>query len=148
MAIDSLRIDFDPFTSFGWNFLLAKNKVWFTYDPDYDPADNEYTRLFKLTDADPTDPYSDIVTLDTFNFGDYGLGRTQHFSLNYSGQILFNAERADGDDFAVVGVIDQNFNLLDTLHYAIGEDEITYHNAFPVAEDNSFYIVTTSRLIR
>ena len=147
LTIDSLRIDFDPITSFGWNFLLTKDKVWFTLDPKYDPDKNQFTKLYKLTDADITDPYSDIIVIDTMNLGDYGIGRVQQIGMNYSGQIVFNAENTDTSP-GLVGVISQDFELLDTLVFSTLPGEITYHNAFPIDEENSFYIVTTHRLIK
>lgn len=72
----------------------------------------------------------------------------QHFSLNYSGQIVFNSDNDNTQGFATVGIIDQNFNMLDTLQYATLPNEIVNHNAFPVDENNSFYIVTTKRLLK
>ena len=148
ITADSLRIDFDFIASFGWNFLLTNDKVWFTYDPKYDPEENEYTRLFKLTDADINDPYSNIIVLDTFNFGDIGLNRVQHYSLSYDGHLFFNSENFVENGYATVGVISQDFELLDTLRYATEPDEITHHNAFPIDENNSFYLTTNKRLIK
>ena len=148
VTIDSQRIDFDPIASFGWNFLLTKNNVWFTYDPKYDPEENQYTRLFKLTDADPNDLFSEIVVLDTLNFNDFGVNRVQHFSLNYEGQIVFNSENNPETNRGTVGVISQEFEVLDTLQFVTQPGEITHHNAFPIEPDNSFYILTTHRLIK
>ncbi|MEM9822539.1 MAG: T9SS type A sorting domain-containing protein [Bacteroidota bacterium] len=148
ITADSLRIDFDFFQSFGWNFLLAKNKIWFTYDPKYDPTDNKTTRLFKLTDADTSDVYSEIIVLDTFDFGDYGINRVQHYSLNYDGQIVFNSDNNTEEGYGTVGVVTQDFELLDTLRFSTTADEITNHNAFPIDENNSFYITTTKRLLK
>ncbi|MEL6659938.1 MAG: T9SS type A sorting domain-containing protein [Bacteroidota bacterium] len=148
VAVDSLRIDFDPITSFGWNFLLTNNQVWFTYDPKYDPEEEEFTRLFKITDAEADNPYSELQLVDTFNFGPTGINRIQQFNLNYKGEIVFNSENDEEQGWATVGVLDQNFNLLDTLHYTTSEGEIVHHNAFPIDEDNSFFIVTTHRMIK
>ncbi|MEO1627843.1 MAG: hypothetical protein AAFV25_22030, partial [Bacteroidota bacterium] len=148
VTADSLRIDFDPVRSFGWNFLLAKNKIWFTYDPKYNPDNGQFTRLFKLTDRDTTDIFSDIITLDTFDFGAVGINRVQHFSINYSGQIVFNSDNNEEEGFGTVGIISQDFELLDSLRFATMADEITNHNAFPIDENNSFYITTNKRLIK
>ncbi len=148
VTVDSLRIDFDPFQSFGWNFLLTKNKVWFTYDPKYNPSNNQYTRLFKLSDADTTDIFSDIIVLDTFNFGDYGINRVQHYSINYNGDLVFNSDNNIDEGYGTVGIISQDFQLLDTLRFSTTADEITNHNAFPIDENNSFYITTNKRLIK
>ena len=147
LTVDSMRIDFDPLASFGWNFLLTKDRVWFTYDPKYDPEANQFTRLFKLGDEDPQDPYSEIVQLDELNLGDWGLNRVQHFALNYEGHIVFNSENDEEKGHATVGIISQNFEMLDTLHYATSPDEITHHNAFPIDENNTFYITTNKRII-
>lgn len=148
LALDSLRIDFDPIASFGWNFLLTTDHVWFTYDPKYDPDNDRTTRLFKLTDADVSDPYSDIILLDTFDFGDYGINRVQHFSINYDGHLVFNSENDVDSGYATTGIISQDFMMLDTLRYTTLPNEIVRHNAFPIDENNSYYIVTTHRLIR
>ncbi|MDX2135340.1 MAG: T9SS type A sorting domain-containing protein [Saprospiraceae bacterium] len=147
ITIDSLRIDFESFNSFGYNFLLSKNKVWFTYDPKYNPANNQYTRLFKLTDADTTDPYADIVVLDTFNFGDYGINKVNMYNLNYNGEIVWYAEEDVVNNIAFAGVIDQNFNMLDTLVFSRLPNERINHNSIAVDENNTFYIVTSHRLI-
>lgn len=147
-AIDSVRIDFDALNSVGYNFLLSKNKVWFTYDPDYDPASNKSTRLFKLTDADPTDPYSAIVVLDTLDLGDYQLNKVGAYSLNYAGQIVFNSHADPVNGWATTGIIDQDFNVLDTLHYTLFPNEEVHHNSIAIDETNAYYIVTTHRLIQ
>ncbi len=147
IAADSLRIDFDPIASFGWNFLLGKDRSWYTYDPKYDPETGQSTKLIKLTDANIDDPYSEIIELDRFDFADYGINRVQHFSLNYNGQIVFNSENDESKGYAIVGIISPNLELLDTLRYPTEPGEIVHHNAFPIDENNSFYIITTTRLI-
>ncbi|MEM7654920.1 MAG: T9SS type A sorting domain-containing protein [Bacteroidota bacterium] len=148
LAIDSLRIDFDPLGSVGYNFLLSKDNIWFTYDPDDNPSQGEYTRLFKLTDADTTDPYSDIVVLDTFSFEGYNINKVGAYSLNYSGHIVSNSHADPVNGWATTGVIDQNFQLLDTLRYSLFPDEEVHHNSIAIQEDNAYYIVTTHRLIQ
>lgn len=148
VTADSLRIDFDPLQSFGWNFLLAKNKTWFTYDPKYNPQNDQFTKLYKLSDEDTTDVYSKIIVLDTFDFGEFGVNRVQHFSLNYSGQIVFNSDNNTEERYGTIGIISQEFELLDTLRFSTDTDEITNHNAFPIDENNSFYITTNKRLIK
>jgi hypothetical protein len=35
------------------DFLVAKNNIWFTYDPKYNPAKKEFTTLFWLMLASP-----------------------------------------------------------------------------------------------
>lgn len=147
VTADSLRIDFDPIASFGWNFLLSKDRTWYTYDPKYNPEAGQSTKLIKLTDADPNDPYSEIIELDRFDFDDYGINRVQHFSLNYSGQIVFNSETDESKCYATIGIISSDLELVDTLRYPTAPGEIVHHNAFPIDENNSIYIVTTSRLI-
>ena len=146
LTLDSLRIDFDFLTSFGWNFLLTADRNLFVPDPKYDPSKDEYTRLFKIADEDPNDPFSSMTVKDIFNFGDYNIGRTQQIALNYRGEIVFNAEN-DENNPGLVGILSQDFELLDTLQFTPFPGEITYHNAFPVDEENSFYIVTTHRLM-
>ncbi len=147
VAADSLRIDFDPIASFGWNFLLTKDRNWYTYDPKYDPETGQSTKLIKLTDADPNDPYSEIIELDRFDFGSYDINRVQHFSLNYRGQIVFNSENDESKGYATLGIISPDLDLLDTFRYSTEPGEIVHHNAFPIDENNSLYVVTTSRLI-
>ncbi len=148
ITVDSLRIDFDAFTSFGWNFLLAKDKTWFTYDPKYDPEQNQFTRLIKLGDVDPQDSRSEIQKVGEVSFGDFGINKVQHFSMNYRGQIVFNSDNDVDKLRGTVGVISQDLQLLDTLQFVTTADEITNHNAFPIDENNSFYITTNKRLIK
>ena len=147
VAVDSIRIDFDFITSFGWNFLLTKDKIWYTYDPKYDPEEEEFTRLFKIGDVDNQDPYSEMVLLDTFNFGNIGINRTQHFSINYSGQIVFHSENNEAEGYATLGILSPDFEVLDTLNYTTSPGEIVHHNAFPIDENNAMYMVTTERMI-
>jgi hypothetical protein len=147
IAVDSLRIDFDPVTSFGWNFLLSKNKIWFTYDPKYDPEEGQSSRIFKLTDEDTSDIYAPIVVLDTFDFGDIGLNKVQHYQITYDGNILFGSENDEENGYATIGILTKDFELLDTLRYLTLPGEITHHNAFTLEETNHIYLVTTERMI-
>ncbi|MEM1321948.1 MAG: T9SS type A sorting domain-containing protein [Bacteroidota bacterium] len=148
VAIDSLRIDFDRLNSNGYNHMLTKDRIWFTYDSDYDPAKGEYTRLFKMSDEDPNDPYSDIVMLDTFSFEKYGINKVSMYNLNYRGEIVWYSHEDFAKQSAWVGMIDQDLNLLDTLRYSLYPNEIVNHNSIAVDENNSFFIVTTHRLIQ
>ncbi|MGD1841371.1 MAG: hypothetical protein ACFB0B_10810 [Thermonemataceae bacterium] len=141
------KIDSDWLKSFGWNFLQTKDHIWYTYDPKYNPKKKEYTRLFKLTDAVKGDPYADIKLVNTFNFGDYGIHKVQHFGINYAGQIVFASDNDKGASDCIVGVISSDFQLLDTLRIKTKPNEFFGHNAFPIDENNRFYLVTTQRLI-
>lgn len=147
LAVDSFRLDFNTLTSNGYNHLLSKNRIWFSYEPTYDPADNRYSRLFKFSDADTTDPYSPIVALDTLDFGDYGINRVNMYNLNYNGEIVWYSEEDEVNNIAYAGIIDQDFNMLDTLVFARLPDERINHNSISVDENNTFYIVTSHRLI-
>ncbi|MEM8928201.1 MAG: hypothetical protein AAGC45_08350 [Bacteroidota bacterium] len=145
--VSKLKIDKDWLTSFGWNFLQTKGNVWYTYDPKYNPAKNQYTRLFKVEDKNEKDPYSSLVIKDTFNFST--MGKVQHFGVNYSGQIVFASDNDKGKLDCTIGVLSNQFELLDTLKIpSIGNNEIFGHNAFPIDDNNSFYIVSSKRLIR
>ncbi|MEM1260652.1 MAG: hypothetical protein AAGH81_19160, partial [Bacteroidota bacterium] len=145
--VSKLKIDKDWLTSFGWNFLQTKGNVWYTYDPKYNPAKNQYTRLFKVEDKNKKDPYSSLVIKDTFNFST--MGKVQHFGVNYSGQIVFASDNDKGKLDCTIGVLSNQFELLDTLKIpSIGNNEIFGHNAFPIDDNNSFYIVSSKRLIR
>ena len=148
VAVDSFRVDFDPITSFGWNFLLTNDKVWFTYDPKYDPENGESTKMIKLSDEDPEDPYSKIIALDTFDFGDHGINRVQTYALNYDGDIVFTSENNIDSGYAVIGILSQEFELLDTLHFHSEEGEIFHHNSIAIDENNAFYFVTTNRMVQ
>ncbi len=148
IAIDSFRLDFNTLSSNGYNHLLTKNKTWFSYEPTYDPANDEYSQLFKFSDADTTNPYSPIVVLDTFDFGDYGINRVNMYNINYDGQIVWYSEKDPDLNIAYAGVIDQDFNLLDTLVFDALPDERINHNSISVDEHNAFYIVTSHRLIQ
>ena len=148
IAIDSFRLDFNTLQSNGYNHLLSKNKIWFSYEPTYDPSENKYSQLFKFSDADTTNPYSPIIVLDTFDFGDYGINRVNMYNLNYDGQIVWYSEKDPDTEVAYAGVIDQDFNLLDTLVFNTLPNERVNHNSIAVDENNSFYIVTSHRLIQ
>ncbi|MGD1840042.1 MAG: T9SS type A sorting domain-containing protein [Thermonemataceae bacterium] len=147
LAIDSVRLDFNTLESNGYNHLLTKNKVWFSYEPTYDPANDEYSQLFKFSDEDPTDPYSPIVVLDTLDFGDYGVNRVNMYNLNYNGEIVWYSEEDVVNNIAYAGVVDQDFNMLDILTFDRLPDERINHNSISVDENNTFYIVTSHRLI-
>jgi len=148
VAVDSIRIDFDSFTSFGYNHLLSRNKIWFSYDPDYDPQRDRYTHIFKFTDADTANPYSDIIVLDTFDFAEWEVPAVNMYNLNYKGEIVWYSERDTADAYAYAGVIDQDFNMLDTLRFSVLPAERVNHNSISVDEENNFYIVTSHRLIQ
>lgn len=147
VAIDSLRLDFNTLQSNGYNHLLTKNKIWFSYEPTYNPVNNKFSELFKFSDADTTNPYSPIVALDTLNFGDYGINRVNMYNLNYNGEIVWYSEEDVVNNIAYAGVIDQNFNMLDTLVFNRLPNERINHNSISVDENNTFYIVTSHRLI-
>jgi Secretion system C-terminal sorting domain len=144
--IDSYKIDDDAFRSFGWNFLVAKNNVWFTYDPKYNPAKNEFTTLFKLTDEQPGNYRSKIKLIDTYNFGN--MGKIQFYAINNRGEIMFYSDNDKGKRDIIVGVITQDFQLLDTLRIQSKKNEIAGHNSFPVDDDNSIYFQTTERFFK
>lgn len=148
VAIDSFRLDFNTLQSNGYNHLLTRNKIWFSYEPTYDPSNNRYSRIFKFSDQDTTDPYSPIVQLDEFDFGDYGINRVNMYNLNYEGHIVWYSEKDPTTGVAYAGVIDQDFNLLDTLSFTALPNERINHNSISVDENNSFYIVTSHRLIQ
>ncbi|WP_340062969.1 T9SS type A sorting domain-containing protein [Ascidiimonas aurantiaca] len=147
VAIDSLRLDFNTLASNGYNHLLTKNKIWFSYEPTYDPANNKFSELYKFSDADTTNPYSPIIALDTLNFGDYGINRVNMYNINYNGEIVWYSEKDPNLNIAYAGVIDQNFNMLDTLQFSTLPNERVNHNSISVDENNTFYIVTSHRLI-
>ena len=148
VAIDSFRLDFNTLQSNGYNHLLTKNKIWFSYEPTFDPSDGKFSEIYKFTDADPNDPYSPIVLLDVFDFGAYNISRVNMYNLNYDGQIVWYSEKDPNTGIAYAGVIDQNFNLLDTLKFDALPNERINHNSISVDENNSFYIVTSHRLIQ
>lgn len=148
VAVDSFRLDFNTLSSNGYNHLLSKNRIWFSYEPSVNPDNNKYSQLFKFSDADVNDPYSDIVVLDTFDFGNYGINRVNMYTLNYDGQIIWYSEKDPDNEIAYAGVIDQQFNLLDTLVFSTLPNERVNHNSISVDENNSFYIVTSHRLIQ
>ncbi|MEM7510562.1 MAG: T9SS type A sorting domain-containing protein [Bacteroidota bacterium] len=148
LAIDSLRIDFDRFNSVGYNFLLSRDRVWFSYDNAYEPERDKYSKLFRFTDRNKNDPYSGIIEEAELNFKDYDINKVGAYSLNYSGQIVFNSHSDFEAGWATTGVIDQELTLLDTLRYTIFPNEEVHHNSIAIDENNSYYIVTTHRLIQ
>ncbi len=147
-TIDSLRIDFDFMTSFGFAFIQAKGNKWFVPDPKYNPQSNEYSRIVKIEDVDPSNPYSEVRESGVFSFEGTPVQKVGHLALNYNGQIIFTGATDEIKNVAHVGVLDQNLNLLDIFEYPTLPDEIVSHNSSPVQQDNSWYLVTTHRLIR
>lgn len=147
ITVDSLRIDFDPNTN-GYNHLLTKNNIWFTYDNAFNPAQNKYSRLFKLTDADPTNVYSPIIAVDTLDFGDFGIPKVSMYSLNYNGEIVFYSDINSQTNTFSAGIIDQNLTMLNFENFAVLPNETVSLNSIAVDENNSFYIVTSHRLIK
>ncbi len=148
IAVDSFRLDFNTISSNGYNHLLMKDRIWFSYEPTYEPDRDKYSEIYKFTDADINDPYSEIVLLDEFSFGDFGINRVNMYNINYSGQIVWYSEKDPEKGIAYAGVLDQDFNMLDTLVFAALPDERVNHNSISVDENNSFYIVTSHRLIQ
>jgi hypothetical protein len=144
--IDSYKVDDDAFKSFGWNFLIAKNNNWFVPDPKFNPGSRQYTRLLKFTDEQAGNPLSKIKLVDTYNFGD--IGKVNHYAINNRGEIMFYSDNDKGDRDIIVGVLTQDFTLLDTLRIKSGKNEIAGHNAFPVDDDNSIYFQTTQRFFK
>ncbi|MGD1840041.1 MAG: hypothetical protein ACFB0B_03975 [Thermonemataceae bacterium] len=148
VAIDSLKIDGNPYTSFGYNFLLTKNNVWFTYDPKYRPKLRKFTTLYKLTDTQPNNPDSKIKVVKTLNFGDHGINKVTMYSLNYNGQIVFYSHEDKKQNIFNVGIIDQDLNLVSHIKCKLLPGEKVNHNSIAVDETNAFYIVSTHRLMQ
>ncbi len=147
-TVDSLRIDFDSFTSFGYAFVQTRENKWFVPDPKFDPANDVYSRIIKIEDADPTNPYSELVQTGEFSFEGTNVTEVNHLALNFNGEIVFTGETDDANDIAHVGLLDQDLNVLDIFEFSTFPDEIINHNSSPVDENNSWYLVTTHRLIK
>lgn len=148
VAIDSLQLDTNTLSSNGYNHLLTRDKIWFSYEPTYAPEEGKFSQLIKFSDADTSDPYSKIVALDTLDFGDYGVNRVNMYNINYDGQIVWYSEKDPDNNVAYAGVIDQDFNMLDILTFDTLPNERVNHNSISVDENNSYYIVTSHRLIQ
>jgi hypothetical protein len=144
--IDSYKVDNDAFRSFGWNFLVAKNNIWYTYDPKYNPSKNQYTTILKLTDEEPENYKSKIKLVKSYSFGD--IGKVQFYAINNRGEIMFYSDNDKGNRNIVVGVLSQDFQLLDTLKIKSNKNEIAGHNSFPVDDNNSIYFQTTQRFFK
>ncbi|MEL6810294.1 MAG: T9SS type A sorting domain-containing protein [Bacteroidota bacterium] len=147
-TIDSLRIDFDGITSFGFAFIQAKDNKWFVPDPKYNPSQDEYSRIIKIEDSDPNDPYSELVETEVFSFEGTPVNKVSHLMLNFDGHLVFTGDTDETNNVAHVGILDQDLNILDILEYSTYPDEIVSHNSSPIENDNSWYLVTTHRLIK
>lgn len=147
-TIDSLRVDFDPLFSFGFAFVQTRENKWFIPDPKYDPSKDEYSRIVKIEDEDPTDPYSKLVKTGDFSFEGTPVSEVNHLALNFNGELVFTGEVKPDADIAHVGILDQDLNVLDIFEFETFSDEIVNHNSSPVDENNSWYLVTTHRLIK
>lgn len=146
--VAKVKIDSDWLKSFGWNFLQTKGKVWYVYDPKYNPSKDQYTRLFRIEDRNKKNRFSPLIVKDTFSFKGIHESKIQHFGINYSGQIVFVGDNDKGKVTCTVGILSQDFELMDTLKVKSIPGEIFGHNAFPIDENNSFYVVSSKRLLR
>lgn len=150
IVADSIQLSFDPVNSFLWAHIIAYNGDWFINDSRYNPHFNLYSRIFRIRDSNPDNVFSSLQNNETFNFGTHGINKVNHISLNYLGQIVFNSDVDTVNHIAITGVIrtSPTFKLLDTIRYTTFPGEIVSHNAFPIDENNSYYVVTTHRLIK
>lgn len=146
VTVDSIQIDMDPLTN-GYNFLQTRNKVWYIYNGEYDPAKNRYSEIYRIEDVNPNDPYSKLKRSATYNFGTIGLNRVYFSNIAYDGNIIFTSDNDTDKGYATVGVLSPDLKLIDTLHYALSSDEMNSHNSNPVDENNNFYVLTNKRLI-
>ena len=148
-VISKIKIDSDWLKSFSYTQLQIKGNQWYTFDPKENPEKDEHTRLFKIGDKNPKNPYSPLEVKKVLDFGDLGIGKTQHAGVNYLGQIVFASDNEKGKTHCTVGIISQELELLAKMDISpIADNEIFGHNGFPIDENNSFYLVTTHRLIR
>jgi hypothetical protein len=137
-VIDSFRIDFNTL-DYSWNHLLLSKREWISYDFDDVSGQN---KLFKFTDQDTNNLYSPIMAIDTFVFPAAVKGKISLFNVTYDGWIAFNST---GGSF---GVVKRDFSDIRILQLPLGNNEIAWHNNFPVDADNSMYVVTTEKMIR
>ncbi len=134
--IDSLRIDYN-ILDYSWNFLLSNNKIWYTHDNFRGTG-----RILMLTDEDTTKINSPIKQLDEFNLAKNGGGRLTTMNMTYDGWIAYNTREG------VFGMVKKDFSRWTSIQLPLEDDEIHYHNAFPVDTDNSMYLVTTKKMIK
>lgn len=146
VTVDSIQIDEDPLSAH-FNFLQSRNKVWFVHDTRYDPAKNEYSLIHKFSDVNPDDPFSELQNEKTYDFADIRINRVAFANVAYDGNIIFTSDNDSEKGYAVAGVLTQDFELLDTLHYELDPDEMNSHNSNPIDEHNNFYVLTNKRLI-
>jgi hypothetical protein len=137
-VIDSLRLDFNTL-DYSWNHLLLKNRVWISFD--YDDI-NDVNKVYKFTDQDTTNIYSNIVALDTITLPNTVLGKATLFNVTQDGWIAFNTT---GGTF---GVIKPDFSQVISLNLPLVAGEVSYHNNFSVDTDNSMFVVTTKKMIK
>ncbi|MEO0470342.1 MAG: hypothetical protein AAF206_12015, partial [Bacteroidota bacterium] len=131
--VDAYQIDFNPaINDLSWAFLQLGNHQVLTYD------DN---RLLKFADQNPNDPLSPILLVEEDSVP-AGIGTPAKLTRLYDGSIAF------ASDIGVIGLIDDNLNLLDTLRLPLAADETAFHNDFASDEKGGIYTITSKKMMR
>ena len=132
------RIDFER-NDRSWSFLMMRDKRVLTSDNN---------RLLVFTEADPTNPASEII-LEREIFLPQSLGQPVKFNRMYDGTITF------ATNSGYFGLLDADLRLLDTLRLDLqaGErifepDETAFHNDYASDERGGIFTVTTRRMLR
>jgi hypothetical protein len=149
VVADSIQLSFNPISSFLWGHVLASNGNWYVSDTRFNPDLNQYGRIFLLKDSDPNDPYSDLQIESQFDYSSIGVfTQVSHLNMNYNGELVFITNSDTTDNTVTVGILSSSFQLKDTLKFQILPNEIASHNAYAIDENNSFYAITTHRVVR
>ncbi len=131
--VSTYRIDFDPsINDLSWAFLHLPGHQVLTYD------DN---RLIKVADQDPTDPYSPIVLIQETTVP-LSIGTPAKLTRMYNGTIAF------ASDIGVIGLLNDELELLDTFRLALDPDETAFHNDFASDETGGIFTITTKKMVR
>ncbi|MEM6260988.1 MAG: T9SS type A sorting domain-containing protein [Bacteroidota bacterium] len=132
-VVSDYRIDFDPsLDDLSWSFMHLPNHEVLTYD------DN---RLLKFGDQDPSDPYSPIELVSEV-FVPANIGGPTKLTRMYNGTIAF------ASNIGVIGLLNDNLQLLDTLRLPLNPNETAFHNDFGSDEAGDIFTITTERMMR
>lgn len=131
-VVSEYVIDSDPaINDLSWAFVLLGDHRYLTYDD---------SRLIVLAD-DPASSTSELREERIKRLPPV-IGAPAKLTPLYDGNIAFASE------IGILGVLDRDLNLLDTLRLAVADGEDAFHNDFASDETGGIYTVTTERMLK
>ncbi len=132
-VVSSFRIDFNPMMNdLSWSLLMLPGHRCLTYD------DNS---LLLFGEADPRDPYSDIVLLRKIEIGG-GVSTVSKLCQLYDGSIAFASDKG------MLGILrGDDFSLTATWQIPLRRGEIAYHNDYAADENGNLFLSTSRKML-